>query len=58
MQDPQFKSIFIATWQGKDYPVVFLLDYVQGIVSFQDTAYHPSEIHSRPMSEVVLTLTP
>lgn len=58
MQDPQFNSPFIATWNGKDYPIVFLLDYVAGVVSFQDVAYHPSEIHTRPISEVVLTPTP
>lgn len=55
MQDTQFKGHFTATWNGKIYPVVFLIDYVQGIVSFQDRAYHPSEIHTRPLSEVTLT---
>ena len=57
MQDTSFKSPFIATWNGKEYPVVFLLDFVQGIVSFQDKPYHPSEIHTRPLSEVTLTST-
>lgn len=56
MQDTQFISPFKATWNGKEYPVVFLLDYVKGVVSFQDKPYHPSEVHTRPLSEVVLTV--
>lgn len=55
MQDPSFVSPAIASWNGKIYPVVFLIDYVAGIVSFQDMPYHPSEIHTRPISEVNLT---
>lgn len=58
MQDPNFKSLFSATWNGKTYPVVFLLDFVNGTVSFQDVPYHPSEIHTRPLAEVTLTSTP
>lgn len=57
MQDANFKSQFKATWEGKDYPVVFMIDYVSGLVSFQDKPYHPSEIYTRPLSEVVLTYT-
>lgn len=55
MQDPSFKSLFTATWQGKVYPVVFFIDFVQGVVSFQDAPYHPSEIYTRPLNEVTLT---
>lgn len=50
--------MFSANWNGKDYPCVFLIDYVAGLVSFQDANYHPSEIHTRPLSEVTLTYTP
>jgi len=55
MQDPAFKSPATVIWNGKTYPVVLLIDYTQGIVSFQDAPYHPSEIHTRPISEVTLT---
>lgn len=57
MQDTQFQSPFTATWNGKIYPVVFLIDYVKGIVSFQDKNYHPSEVYTRPLTEVILTPT-
>ena len=55
MQNPNFVSPATVTWNGKDYPVVFLIDYDAGLVSFQDLPYHPSEIHTRPISEVTLT---
>lgn len=55
MQDTQFKSQFTATWNGKIYPVVFLIDYLNGVISFQDKPYHPSEVHTRPIGEVTLT---
>jgi hypothetical protein len=58
MQDNNFKSQFKVTYNGKDYPVVFLIDYVKGIVSFQDLPYHPSEIYTRPLNEVQLIYTP
>lgn len=58
MQDPNFKSQFKVTWNGKDYPVVFLIDYGQGTVSFQDKPYHPSEIYTRAISDVTLTYSP
>lgn len=55
MQDTTFQSPATVTYQGKVYPVVFLIDYVKGIVSFQDKPYHPSEIYTRPISEVQIT---
>jgi len=55
MQHPTFVSPATAVWNGRTYPVVFLIDYVAGTVSFQDLPYHPSEIHTAPISEVTLT---
>ena len=55
MQNPQFISPASVVYNGKTYPVVFLIDYVNNLVSFQDVPYHPSEIYTRPISEVALT---
>ena len=55
MQDPSFKSPASVVYNGKTYPVVFLIDYVNNLVSFQDIPYHPSEMYTRPISEVTLT---
>lgn len=55
MQDPNFKSPATVTYNGTDYPVVFLIDYVAGVVSFQDVPYHPSVIYTRPISSVTIT---
>lgn len=57
MLDPNFQSKFTATYAGKTYTVVTLIDYVNGVVSFQDKVYHPSQILTRPIDQVVITPT-
>lgn len=54
MLDPNFQSKFTATYAGKTYAVVTLIDYVNGVVSFQDKAYHPSQMLTRPIGQVVI----
>lgn len=54
MQDVTFQSQLTATYNGKIYPVVIFIDYVLGVASFQDSPYHPSEVLTRPLNEVVL----
>jgi len=55
MQNPSFISPATVVYNGVTYPVVFLIDYVNNLVSFQDVPYHPSVIYTRPISEVTLT---
>jgi len=55
MQNPSFISPATVVYNGVTYPVVFLIDYVNNSVSFQDVPYHPSAIYTRPISEVTLT---
>ena len=55
MQNPSFTSPATVVYNGVTYPVVFLIDYVNGLVSFQDAPYHPSAIYTQPIANVTLT---